>query len=97
MPDPSYPFRLDGSGRTMFRRVYTDPLGQPMKGAVVLTATQRIDADLAVTPLGASATKDLVDGVLEVYLQPGYYQLKATLTTADGHTLTAEDKIAVTG
>jgi hypothetical protein len=40
---------------------------------------------------------EVVDGWLEVELQPGFYKLVATLTSASGHTLTDTDSITVTG
>jgi hypothetical protein len=81
----------------VYRRRYEDPLRQPMNGTVTITSLRRIEHDGLVLPENSTSVAELVDGWLEVELQPGFYKLVATLTSASGHTLTDTDSITVTG
>lgn len=83
--------------RHVHRRRYEDPLRQPMSGTVTITSLRRIEGARAVLPEASVAVAELVDGWLEVELQPGFYKLVAALTSASGHTLTDTSSITITG
>jgi hypothetical protein len=85
------------SKRNIYRRRYEDPLRQPMSGQVTITSLRRIEHDTTVLPENSAAVVEVVDGWLEVELQPGFYKLVATLTSVSGHTLVDTDSITVTG
>lgn len=98
MPEPCYPWpRTAAPERTVFRRSYFDPLGEPMSGSVTVVATSRVDQADSVVPEGAQAVAELVDGLLELRLRPGYYRLTANLHTVSGHDLTDEDVVTIAG
>lgn len=81
----------------VYRRRYEDPLRQPLAGTVTITSLRRIEHGATVLPENSAAVVEVVDGWLEVELQPGFYKLVATLTSVSGHTLTDTDSITVTG
>lgn len=98
MPAPALPIpHGTESDRKPFRRTYADPLGEPMTGKVTVTTLRRLDQDATVTPEASAAVVELVDGVLEVFLLPGYYKLVAELISPSGHTVTDTDTITFAG
>jgi hypothetical protein len=98
MPVPALPIPHGAQpDRRVHRHSYIDPLNQPMTGTVTITSLRRLDQGDTVLPESATAVAELVDGVLEIELQPGFYKLVATLTSASGHSLTDVASITITG
>lgn len=98
MPTPALPVRLgERPKQNMYRHRYVDPLDHPMTGSVAITALKRLGGAGATLPEQATAVVELVDGLLEVHLRPGFYKLVATLTSPSGHKVTDTVQITITG
>lgn len=88
-PQP-YPGDIRGvelEGAHCLRRTYRDVLGRPMTGTVRITGqTRHEDGNTVVPP--ATVKAEVIAGRLDVHLPPDTYKLVASLTTADGQTIT---------
>lgn len=97
MPVPALPQpRQVHPDMVVCRRVYRDTLHRPLTGTVTITALQRMTVGDTVIP-ASPASKDLVNGVLQVELPPGRYRFTGRLLTVDGAKVNDDEIVTVAG
>lgn len=82
MPVPALPIPPNPVSKVRLVRTFQDPVGRPLLGRVTVKGkTTVIFGGTVIVP--SASTVELVNGVLDVQLNPGTYYLSAELWTRD--------------